>query len=104
MEQRIENQSRRDVQTLNEENYASCHISGSKRGRPSYNIKEEQLSFLLEKGFKACEISKIIGVSKRTIERRMEFFGLSASGNLCYLLSNAGELKDNFWGAIIEYN
>lgn len=50
------------------------------RGRPSYNISEEQLSFLLEKGFQVKDISAILGVSSRTVERRMSAFGLSVSG------------------------
>ncbi len=85
MEQRMEHQSRREVQTRTEENYAARQVSRGNRGRPSYDIKEERLSFLLEKGFKVFEISKIIGVSKRTIERRMAFFGLSVSGSSRYL-------------------
>ncbi|CAH3188561.1 unnamed protein product, partial [Porites lobata] len=54
--------------------------SGGQRGRPSYEISEEQLHFLLEQGFKVCDISKILGVSARTVERRMSTFGLSVSG------------------------
>ena len=29
-----------------------------KRGRPSYKISEEKLHFLLQQGFKVCDISK----------------------------------------------
>ncbi|CAH3122845.1 unnamed protein product, partial [Porites lobata] len=54
--------------------------SRGQRGRPSYEISEEQLHFLLEQGFKVCDISKILGVSARTVERRMSTFGLSVSG------------------------
>ncbi len=85
MEQCMEHQSRQEVQTRTEENNAARQVSQGNRGRPSYDIKEEQLSFLLEKGFKVSEISKIIRVSKWTIERRMAFFGLSVSGNSRYL-------------------
>jgi hypothetical protein len=66
MEQ-MEHQSRQELQTRSEENNPARQVSRASRGRPSYDIKEEQLSFLLEKGFKVSEISKIIGVSKRTI-------------------------------------
>ncbi|CAB3997955.1 Hypothetical predicted protein, partial [Paramuricea clavata] len=60
MEQ-MEHQSRQELQTRSEENNAARQVSRASRGRPSYDIKEEQLSFLLEKGFKVSEISKIIG-------------------------------------------
>ena len=52
------------------------------RGKPSYEIHEEQLSFLLEQGFKVAEVSNMLGVSKRTVERRMRSFGLSVSGTI----------------------
>ena len=53
--------------------------SRGQRGRPSYEISEEQLHFLLEQGFKVCDISKILGVSVRTVERRMSTFGYPES-------------------------
>ena len=53
---------------------------GGPRGRPYFNISEEQLVFLLEFGFKVNDISNFLGVSKRTVERRMSTFGLSVSG------------------------
>ena len=56
-------------------------VNSGRRGRPTYDIKEEQLSFLLENGFKVADMSKVIGVSQRTVERRMAVFGLSVGGN-----------------------
>ena len=52
------------------------------RGRPSFDITREQLSFLLEQGFKVKECSdlSVLGVGLRTVERRMSEFGLSVSG------------------------
>ena len=41
------------------------------RGRPSFEIKEEQLSFLIDQGFQVPVIAKLFRVSPRTIERRM---------------------------------
>ena len=49
-------------------------------GRPSYDISEDQLLFLLEQGFQVRDVSNILGVSTRTIERRMSTFGLSVLG------------------------
>ena len=60
--------------------YRASLNEGQQRGRPSYNISEEQLSFLLEKGFQVKDISAILGVSGRTVDRRMSAFGLSVSG------------------------
>ena len=56
-----------------------CIWSGG-HGRPSFDISKEQLFFLLEQGFKVKEVSSILGVGKRTIERRMTAFGLFVSG------------------------
>ena len=58
---------------------APLNCSGG-RGRPSFEISEEQLQFLLEQGFQVKDISSILGVSCRTVERRMSSFGLSVSG------------------------
>ena len=62
------------------EGYRPQCTSRGGRGRPSFQIPKEQLSFLLEQGFKVQEVSSILGVGKRTIERRMAAFGLCVSG------------------------
>ena len=41
--------------------------SSRRRGRPSFDVKEEQLSFLVENDFKVPEISLMLGVSTRTV-------------------------------------
>ena len=51
-------------------------------GRPAYDISEKQLSFLLERAFNVRDISSILGVSVRTVERRMSSFWLSVTGKL----------------------
>ena len=48
-----------------------------KHGRPKIDIGEEQLSYLIEQGFRTKEISKIFGCSRRTVERRMNEYELS---------------------------
>ena len=55
-------------------------VSNQRCGRPSFEIKQEQLSFLLEEGFKVPTIAQLFCVPTRTIERRMAAYGLSASG------------------------
>ena len=61
--------------------YNAPLIKSGTCGRPSYHIDKDQLLFLLEQGFKVSDISSILGVSNRTIERRMLTFGLKISGN-----------------------
>lgn len=51
-------------------------FSGSP-GRPKYNIPYEQLNFLVERRFTGVQISELLGVGLRTIERRLQEFGLS---------------------------
>ena len=51
-------------------NYASANLTYTGRhGKPSYNVDEGQFNFLLEQGFKVGEVSRMMGVSKRTLER-----------------------------------
>lgn len=46
-------------------------------GRPSLDIPKETLKFYLNYGFSLCKISEILGVSRKTISRRIQIFGLS---------------------------
>ena len=57
--------------------YYAGKVFTSNPGRPRYNISEEQLEFLLHKRFSTTEIALLLGVGKRTVERRLEEFGLS---------------------------
>ena len=57
---------------------AAARIIRQGRGRPSFDISEETLSFFLENGFKVPVIAELLMVSTRTVERRMnkyDFFG-----------------------------
>ena len=54
------------------------------RGRPSFEIGEERLSYLLEQGFNVRDIGSILRVSVRTVGRRMSLFGLTVSGKKLY--------------------
>ena len=51
------------------------------RGRPSFVITKEQLGYLVDQGFKVKEIGTMLGVSGRTVKRRMSTYGLSLSLN-----------------------
>jgi hypothetical protein len=51
--------------------------SGGSVGRPSYDIPEGQLQYLLQCKFTVPQISMILNVSVRTVRRRMEAYDLS---------------------------
>lgn len=64
------------------ENNSTDKESTRRQRRPSFDIKEEQLSILVVNDFKVPEISAMLGVSTRTVERRLSPFGISISGKL----------------------
>lgn len=47
-----------------------------KKGRPTKGIMKDQLSFLIDQGFKITDISLLFDCSRRTIERRIKDYGL----------------------------
>ena len=51
-------------------------------GRPRYHITEEQLASLLQLNFTCADIATMLGVSLRTIRRRMSEYNLSVRA--CY--------------------
>ena len=70
---RIENNN------LNHERYRAMLQRDGRRGRPLYDISQEQLSYLLERGFHVRDVAYILRASIRTVERRMFSFGLSVA-------------------------
>ena len=52
------------------------HFSGFKE-RPSFHIPEEQLELFIDFNFTVQQIAKMLGVSTKTIHRRLKGFGLS---------------------------
>ena len=49
-------------------------------GRPRFQISKEQLQYLLEANFTVPQMAQMIGVSVRTVHRRMDEYGLSVQG------------------------
>jgi hypothetical protein len=47
-------------------------------GRPRYNVNYEQLEYLLQQGFHVPVIASMLGISTRTVRRRLTEFGLSS--------------------------
>ena len=46
-------------------------------GRPAYDIPRDQLAYLLENRFTCVQIAEMLGVSLRTVRRRMSAYNLS---------------------------
>ena len=61
-----------------------------RRGRPRYNISQQQLEHLLNLNFDCPTIAKMLGVSLSTVRRRMAEYHLSV--NSCYSTMNDDEL------------
>ena len=45
-------------------------------GRPRFDIAQDQIEYLLDLSFTCPDIARLLGVSLRTIQRRMEEFGI----------------------------
>lgn len=51
---------------------------GGEIGRPRYHMEEERLLELLDMNLSIVSMAKLLGVSSRTVQRRMNEFGLFA--------------------------
>lgn len=60
--------------------YQAPSSQATGRGRPKIDISREQLAFLVDQGFTVGEMSGVLGIGKRTVERRLATFGLSITG------------------------
>ena len=69
---------REKQQLISYESRAEKVLTG-RPGRPSFQVSEDQLSHLVESGFSVPQISLLLGVSIRTIERRLSHFGIRIS-------------------------
>ena len=47
-------------------------------GRPSYELSKEQLQSLVDLGFNTTQMKNLLHVSKRTVERRLALYSISA--------------------------
>ena len=75
--------------------YSVAQVYTGERGRPKLNISQDQLQFLVERGFTIPDISRMLNVSVRTIERRLHDFGLSTTENYSHI-------DDQFLDRIIQ--
>ena len=60
-----------DQQQTGHTGYQSEKVFEGDRGRPRYNISKEQLSYFIDFGFTAPQMSKMLGVSESTIRRHI---------------------------------
>lgn len=61
-------------------------------GRPCFRIPQEQLSYLIQNGFSVPQVADMLGVSIRTVRRRMDDYDLSIRAQYCSLSDS--ELDD----------
>ena len=65
--------------------YSVAQVYTGECGRPKLNISQDQLQFLVERGFTILDISRMVNVSVRTIERRLHDFRLSITENFSHI-------------------
>ena len=63
----------------NEYGYTPLVLHENRGGRPRFDVKQEQLEYLLDLGFNCPKVAEVLGVSLSTIRRRMSEFGLSVT-------------------------
>ena len=71
------------------------------KGRPRFDISLEQLSYLLDNGFKVTDIASLLCVSSKTVYRRLEENGLSVRGTYARLTDT--ELDDMVKSILQEF-
>ena len=79
--QRVIDLLRQVKDTVTESLHTSSHVAETlftgMPGRAKFNIPKEQLEFLIEQHFSTPAVADILGVSRRTVVRRLREFGLS---------------------------
>ncbi len=88
-------------ETLEDSGYVASVNSHTQRGRPKFDIGKEQIEHLLKLKFSCPRIASLLGVSLRTIRRRMTDFSLTVS-NL-YSEINNNDLERTINGIYSSY-
>ena len=70
--------ARRIIENSSATSARTPRVNTNMPGRPSYDISEEQLQSLIDLAFTIPQISELLDVSTRTIERRLAEYGISA--------------------------
>ena len=58
----------------------ACCVYTNNRGRPKLDVRKDQLMHLLSLKFTCPDIAMLLGVSLRTVRKRMTDYGISVSG------------------------
>ena len=74
----IQDLSERHGQGCSDDRYQAPVMFKRAPGRPSFYIPREQLAYLLENRFTCPQIAEVLGVSLRTVRRRMTEYGLTS--------------------------
>ena len=65
----------------------SQQCTGS-RGRPQFEIPKEQLELFLDYHFTVEQIAKMLGISSKTVQRRLKHYGLSVKQTYAEISDN----------------
>ena len=87
--------SNRVLQALdhtNENHPVAVEQSCGQRGRPRYELHRQQLEYLVSNAFSVREIAAMIGVSDRTVKRRLNEYGIKIRDTYSHLSDS--ELDD----------
>ena len=64
------------AEDTNRDRVTSRRLLRGNMGRPRFDIEQDQLEYLLDLCFTCPDIARLLGVSLRTVRRRMEEFGI----------------------------
>jgi len=76
-------------------------IYTNRRGRPSFNIPEDTMVYLLENHFSIRQMAEILGVSERTVINKLNFYNLSIRGT--YTLLDDADLMNKIRQKVSEF-
>uniref|UniRef100_A0AAZ1Y4I5 Integrase core domain-containing protein n=1 Tax=Oreochromis aureus TaxID=47969 RepID=A0AAZ1Y4I5_OREAU len=85
------------MEDVNEQTPSQVSVSEGKLGRPNYNVSPVQLQILTEMFLSITQIAKLLGISVRTVKRRLHEYGISIKQ--CYSTTSDEEL-DNLVSSI----
>ncbi|KAL4009206.1 hypothetical protein ACER0C_003058 [Sarotherodon galilaeus] len=80
------------MEDVNEQTPSQMSVSEGKLGRPNYNVSPVQLQILTEMFLSITQIAKLIGISVRTVKRRLHEYGISIKQ--CYSTTSDEELDN----------
>ncbi|XP_063340226.1 uncharacterized protein LOC134634783 [Pelmatolapia mariae] len=80
------------MEDVNEQTPSQTSVSEGKLGRPNYNVSPVQLQILTEMFLSITQIAKLLGISVRTVKRRLHEYGISIKQ--CYSTTSDEELDN----------